>query len=295
MQPKKLITILEILNYSAGYLKEKGISEPRLNAELLMAEVLNCKRLDLYLQFDKPLIDIEKKKYKEHLFRRVKREPLQYILGHTNFYGYNIEISNSVFIPRPDTEVLVEEVLKYFRDYGNEINILEIASGSGCIAVALTSELKKLNKKFNYFGIDINIETLKIAEKNLKNNNCLNAHLLEYDFLSENFSYKSIENKFNLKLNCIVSNPPYIPIEEYNKLDDEVKLFEPKAALTDGGNGMTFYEKFIELYNKTKILHFLEIAYNSKNALEEKLKEKNINDFEFIKDYGNNFRVLRLL
>ena len=129
---EKLKTLLEILNYSANLLKENHISDARLNAELLMADALNCKRLDLYLEFDKPLQKDETEKFKKHLRRRLNNEPVQYIIGKTNFYGYDILVDKSVLIPRPDTEILVENLLKDIKESElKEANILEVGDRLG--------------------------------------------------------------------------------------------------------------------------------------------------------------------
>lgn len=280
----KLTTLLEILNYSTNLLKENNIIDARLNAELLMADALNCKRLDLYLDFDKPLQKDETEKFKKHLRRRLNNEPVQYIIGKTNFYGYDILVDKSVLIPRPDTEILVEKLLNDIKESGlQKVNILEIGTGSGCIAIAVCKELEKKNIKYDYKGTDVSEVAINLCKKNIEINNVKDIEIVNSNFLDESF----INN-----YDYVVSNPPYIPVNEYKELDLEVREFEPKLALTDNTDGLTFYKKFIELFQSGTAKFFLEIAYNARPALEILLNENNIRNYKFVKDYNNNDRIL---
>jgi release factor glutamine methyltransferase len=286
---EKLTTLLEILNYSTNLLKEKRISDARLNAELLMADVLNCKRLDLYLEFDKPLQKDETEKFKSHLKRRLNNEPLQYIIGKTNFYGYDILVDKSVLIPRSDTEILVENVLKSITDSEiHEVNILEVGTGSGCIAVAVCKELEKLNIKYTYKGIDISENAIELCMKNLVMNNVKNIEIIKNDIIVNDICTVFRDIKFDY----VVSNPPYIPLNEYNELDLEVREYEPKLSLTDNTDGLTFYKIFIKMFKSGTSDYFLEIAYNSKSFIESLLRNENIEKYRFIKDYNNHYRIL---
>ncbi|MDD5361582.1 MAG: peptide chain release factor N(5)-glutamine methyltransferase [Ignavibacteria bacterium] len=291
----KLSTLLEILNYSADLLSKNGIKDARLNVELLFCHVLSCSRLKLYLDFDKPLTQDEINKFKPLLKRRLKNEPLQYILGSTNFYGYEIAVNPSVLIPRPDTEVLVERFLEKTKDEDN-ISILEIGTGSGCIAAAVSGELGKNNKKYKYIGIDIGDEAISTATANLHANNIPEGSCIleKRDFLSEDFSVKELEEKYKLEFNYIISNPPYISIPEYKLLDREVLDYEPGTALTDSGDGLVFYRKLFEIKNICDAVFLMEIAYNRKDELTNLLECAGIKDYNFDKDYSGNYRVLTL-
>jgi release factor glutamine methyltransferase len=251
----------------------------------MMADALKCKRLDLYLEFDKPLQKSETDLFKSHLRRRLKNEPVQYITGKTNFYGYDIMVDESVLIPRPDTEVLVENLLIDIRESGlQEVNIFEVGVGSGCIAIAVCKELEKANIKYKYKGIDVSETAIDLCRKNAELNNVNDLEVESNDFMGlteMNYDY-------------VVSNPPYIPLNEYNELDIEVREYEPKYALTDSTDGLTFYKKFMSMFNSDKAKYFLEIAYNAKPALEKMLNEYNIEKFRFVKDYNNNYRILIL-
>jgi release factor glutamine methyltransferase len=294
MAGEKLTTLLEILKYSAELLKENGIKDARLNAELMLASVLDCDRMKLYLDFDKPLTVSEKENFKLMLRRRLKHEPVQYILGKTNFYGYDIRISKDVLIPRPDTEILVEVFLNYLKTKSQPHNIIEIGTGSGCIAVAVCKELEKINAEYFYFGTDISDTVLDIAKKNLELNKAVNYELLKSDFLKD-FSISYFDKELGKKPGFIISNPPYISHSEYRELDAEVREFEPAYSLTDNSDGYTFYRKFLEIYKVNSVDIFLEIAYNQKQKIVKLLQDKAVSDFEFIKDLSGNFRVLKLI
>ena len=286
MSEQKLKSLLEILNYSSGYLNDNSIENPRLNAELMLADIMNCKRLQLYLDFEKPLSSDEREKLKGYLRRRVKREPLQYILGKTNFFGYDIFLNNHVLIPRQETEILTEKVLNDIYTSGKEkINVFELGVGSGCIAIAILSELEKRGIECSYSGIDISEEAISAAKKNLDFYKLKNYSVEVQDITDEDYEIKE-------GYDYVVSNPPYVPIEDYKELMPEVNKYEPDYAVTDFGDGTRFYRKLLESYKSRKSNYFLEIAYNAKDKLENLLHEEGINNYTFEKDYSNNYRVL---
>lgn len=287
MAEKKLTTLLEILKYSANLLSENGIKDSRLNVELMFCEILKCDRMKLYLDFDKPLKSEEISIFKIMLKRRMQKEPLQYILGKTNFYGYDILLNNKVLIPRQETEILVDKVLEdIYQSERNNIRILEIGSGSGCIAIALSGELSKKDIKHKIISIDKSDEAINISSRNANLNN-IKAENLEFkklDYLKD-----GLQDKFDY----VVSNPPYIPAENIKVLDEEVKSFEPIDALTDGGGGLTFYRKiFSDFASKSKII--LEIGDGQRCLVEAEIIKNNIKDYNFYKDYCNIERVLKI-
>lgn len=286
MSEPKLKSLLEILNYSTSYLKEKNIENPRLNAELMIADIMNCKRLQLYLDYEKPLTTDEKEKLKGYLRRRVSREPLQYILGRTNFFGYEILLNEHVLIPRQETEVLVEKILNDVYASGKKnVKIFELGVGSGCIAVAILSELEKQGIECIYHGIDISEEGISMAKKNLDINNCKNNRLEIEDFLNEDYEIKE-------EYDYVVSNPPYVPIDDYKKLMSEVNKYEPAYAVTDFADGTKFYRKLFKMYKVRRSKYFLEIAFDATDKLGKILSEEGISFYNFEKDYSNNNRVL---
>lgn len=289
-EKKKLTTLLEILNYSADLLKQKGIKDARLNVELMLCEVLNCERMKLYLDFEKPLSMREITEFKQFLKRRLSNEPLQYILGKTNFYGYDIEVNKSVLIPRQETEILVEKVLdNVFGSKKDFVNIFEIGSGSGCISIALSGELSKKNIKHKIISIDRSPEAIGLANKN----RLLNGIGDEVEFsICDMFEFKNDSIKFDY----IVSNPPYISEIEFKELDEEVRDFEPKIALTDESDGLKFYREILrlkkEVYTDAKV--FCEMAYNQSEKIQTLIQEYGFTDYKIYKDLSNIDRVFEV-
>ncbi len=288
-------TVLDIIKSSTELLVSKNIASARLNVELLLCEVLDCDRVKLYLDFEKPLTKNELDLYREWFKRRMNHEPLQYITGHAYFYGYRFKVDENVLIPRQETEILVEKVLEdILKNVKNNpkdiLNILEIGTGSGCITIALAKKLDEQNQNYNIVAIDVSKEALEISKYNLEK--------LEGDTSKISFVEKDIFDidKFNKDIDYIVSNPPYIPFNEFEALDEEVNKYEPTISLTDYKDGLSFYRKIIELYSSTIITGrlFFEIAYNQKENLEKLSNEFKGLKLSFYKDYSDNFRVLEV-
>ena len=160
-----MLTVLESIKLSTEFLEKKGIESPRLNAEILLSEILNCKRLDLYLKFDQSLKELEISKYREWIKRRGLYEPIQYIIGKIEFFGLQFRVNSSVLIPRPETEILVEEVLRYSKSK-NGLKILDIGTGSGIIAIAIAKQLEDSQ----ITAIDISQEAINLAIENAVTN-----------------------------------------------------------------------------------------------------------------------------
>jgi release factor glutamine methyltransferase len=285
MAEKKLTTLLEIIKYSANLLNERGIKDSRLNVELMFCDILKCDRMKLYLDFDKPLKPEEIAVFKAMLKRRMLKEPLQYILGKTNFYGYEIILNNKVLIPRQETEILVDKVLEnIYLLQSDNINILEIGSGSGCIAIAISAELSKKKVNHKIVSIDKSEDAVTLSNQNAKLNN----------ISEENLEFKILDYlKYELpdKFDYVISNPPYIPAGNIKNLDEEVKSYEPIGALTDGGEGLIFYKKiFSDFFTKSQII--LEIGDGQKEIIEAEILKNGIKDYNFYKDYCNIERVL---
>lgn len=291
MSENRLSNLIDILNYSAKLLEEKGVEDSRLNAELLMSKVLGCSRLELYLNFDKPLNENEKEKFKILLRRRLKREPLQYILGYTEFHRYRFDLNNKVLIPRPETELLVELTLNFILNNKlKDIKILDAGTGSGCIAISLTKELSDKEVVHHITAVDVSEDALILAKNNSIYNKADTDSLSfkSADIFNGDFSFKGFD--------IVVSNPPYISKEEYEKLEPELRYFEPVISLTDYKDGLTFYRRFFELINNSDsvIKCFVETGYNQKENLEKIALNYNINDFIFHKDYNGVYRIMEI-
>lgn len=298
------MTVLESLQLSTDFLGKKGIESPRLNAELLLSEILKCKRLDLYLKFDQPLKENEVNIYREWIARRGKFEPLQYIIGNVEFYGLPFKVTPDVLIPRPETEILVETVLnklknntsvisnkeKNLRDFSpalpdqnDKIKILDIGTGSGNIPIALAKNLNDAELT----AIDISEKALSIAKENASANG-----------VEEKIQFISADVKkymSNYKFDIIVSNPPYISSEEYPVLQKEILNFEPMVAVTDSNDGLDFYRTIAE---RAKILLkkngeiFLEVGKDQSKHVADILEKNDFINIYFVKDYQQIDRVV---
>lgn len=250
-----LKTIGEIIELSAGYLK---IPRSKRIAEEIIAHVLKMKRLDLYLQFDQPVIESELIQIRAMLKRCVKHEPLEYVIGHLDFFGCQICVDSRVLIPRPETEILVEKIA----EVAKQGTLWDLCCGSGCIGIAL----KKANPDLQVTLSDISKEALCVARENAKNNG-VEVSILQGDFL-EPFE--------GSRADFIVCNPPYVTEEEYEQLDRSVRDFEPKLALV---GGLTFYERLaknLNLYLNPGGKIFLEIGSTQKEALMQIFPEAKI-------------------
>lgn len=279
-----MYTVLELINLSSDFLNKKGIDSPRLNAELLLAGVLGCKRLELYLSFDKPLEEKEIELYREYIKRRGKFEPLQYILGEVEFYGIKFIINNSVLIPRQETEILVERVIEC-ADKEKNLAILDIGTGSGNIVVTLAKYLT--NSVFT--AVDISAEAIAAAQNNAAYHNVeQKITFLQEDILADNFSNQGI-------FDVIVSNPPYIALKEYRTLQNEILNFEPKIALTDFEDGYKFYsaitQKSLRLLRPGGLL-FFEAGEGQGGKIAEILKQNGFIKIQMFKDYLDIDRVI---
>lgn len=208
-----------MLEWATSFFRSKEVASPRLSIEWLLAHVLNVKRLDLYLQFDRPLTPQELDELRPLVRRRATHEPLQYIIGTTDFYNITVCVTPDVLIPRPETEQMVERILQDHpadKDEG-PVRFLDIGTGSGCIALAV----KKARPHWQVTGIDISGPALQVAEQNA----CELS--LDVTFKEASLEHYQPSRKFDI----IASNPPYIGTEEAEGLPREVAGFEPAKAL----------------------------------------------------------------
>lgn len=224
-------TILEILKLSADYLSKKGISQPRLQAEELISQSLGIKRMDLYIQFDRPLNNEEVEKCRNWLQRRAQGEPLQYIQGWVDFFDCRIKVTPAVLIPRQETEILVDKIAKILSKYETlkDKVLWDICCGSGIIGIALKNRFNELTVCCS----DISPEALVVAKENAKSNG-VDIEFLEGDLF---LPFKGRKTDF------VVCNPPYISEKEFISLDCEVRDHEPRQALIGGETGLEFYQR----------------------------------------------------
>ena len=255
---------------STDYLGKKGIENPRLNVELLLGHVLNMNRVQLYLNFEKPLSLSELNQFRTFLQRRVKHEPIQYITGETEFYSLKFKVNRHTLIPRAETEILVEKIIevcnKNFVQQA-KIAVLDIGTGSGNIAVSIAKNVLTTC----ILGIDVNPEAVKLANENAQIHGVQDRIQFRVaDLFDDNFFFK-LTNKIDI----VVSNPPYISQGEFETLPIEVKKFEPYIALDGGKDGLSFYSRLLQI---------------SKNIL----KSNGIIGFEIGHDKGKQIKDLAL-
>lgn len=279
-------TILELIKLSADYLEKKGIEQPRLNAELLLADILKCKRINLYLSFEKPLQQDEIDRYREYIRRRASFEPLQYILGSVEFYGMELMINNSVLIPRPETELLVEKVIESGKNIPTP-KILDIGAGSGNIAVAIASNLPNAIVT----AVDVSNDALAVARENCVKYSLENSvHLICCDI-------KNLDSKLNDEFDIIVSNPPYVSQSEYSSLQKEILNYEPKIAITDFSDGFSFFKEIIlkspSLFKNAKGKIFFEMAQGQSEEIKNIMLKNNFIHIEIYNDLSGIPRVIK--
>lgn len=245
-------TILKLIDWTTTYFTEHDVLSPRLDAELLLSEILKLKRIDLYLNFEKPVAPSDLAQFKSLIQRRGKREPLQHILGHTDFFGRRFSVTPNVLIPRPETEQLVAHALEWLDAHSTATRVLDLGTGSGCIAITLALERPALQVT----AVDVSEAALAVARKNAEK---FGASIIlrhphsEFQVLAgTQSSCTTSGSPPPLQTLCgddvcdlLISNPPYIPSGEIDTLQPEVSRFEPRLALDGGEDGLAFYRQLL--------------------------------------------------
>ena len=275
-------TVLDILNKTTPWLAKRGIETARLDAELLLAHVLNCKRLDLYLQFDRPLEQVTLEQLRPLVRRRGEREPLQYIVGSTSFYGYSIQCDKRALIPRSETEQLI--TLAEAEGGEEPARILELGTGTGAIAIALAHAYPEAH----ITAIDKSADALALAAKNIEAQGLSGrVSLVESDW------YANVDGRFD----WIISNPPYLTEAELQSAQSEVQKYEPVSALVAGKDGMADIRRIIleapEYLNAGGYV-FLETGIAQREPLEVAAKEAGFTQFASHQDYSGRDRFFSL-
>ena len=226
----KIWTTINLIKWSEDYFVSKGISNAKLEVEWFLCHILDCQRIDLYVQFEQPLMENELSQFKEFITRRISGEPFQHILGKADFYGRDFKVNKHVLIPRPETEIIIELLKKKSKIK----SILEIGTGSGCIAATISLE----NLATSIIATDISRDALNVAKEN-----AFQLSVENIDFKIHDFLYADINSTFD----AVVSNPPYINSDEMDGLQKDVQDYDPKIALTDNSDGLSFYRRFAEI------------------------------------------------
>ncbi|OPX28984.1 MAG: protein-(glutamine-N5) methyltransferase, release factor-specific [Candidatus Cloacimonas sp. 4484_143] len=271
--------VFEIINWSEMQLKLAGIENPSLNAGLIISFFLGINRLELNLHADSDISQQHQILIQKAVARNSKREPIQYILGETDFYGLKIKVDKSVLIPRPETEYLVEKIIN---DNEKPDSILEIGTGSGCIAIAL----KKHFSNSKIVATDISETALETAAINSEINDVI-INFLQSDL------FENVSGKFDI----IVSNPPYIPKQEFEILPKQILEFEPENALLAADDGLYFYRAILEQAKKFLTKNgeiYFEIGHDQGNMINDFALNTGFNEIEIVKDLNGFDRIVRI-
>jgi len=271
---------LEVINIGANELRQKKIESCKLDSELLLSKILSKKREEVLSNLEQNICQNQFSKYKKLIQRRSQNEPMAYILEEKEFWSKNFFVSQDTLIPRPETELMVERLVKIFKK--KKISILDIGTGSGCIIISLLGEL--YNSKG--VGIDISKKAVLIAKKNGEKHKILDKI---------KFFNKSLDSEFNQKFDLIVSNPPYIKSNEIKNLSEDIKKYEPRIALDGGNDGLDVIKKVIYKTRytlKAKGMLALEIGNEQFKKVSEILKKKNFRIEHIITDYKDNVRCI---
>jgi release factor glutamine methyltransferase len=275
------MNIENILNNGINILQKSKIVNPQLDSEILLSASIKRDKKHIILNPKELLSSEQSEKFKSLIDRRRKGEPVAYLINKKEFWNNEFFVNKDVLIPRPDTELIIEQVLKIYSKE-SQLQVLDIGTGSGCILLSILKE----RPNFYGTGIDISKKSIKVSKINAKQLNLTNR---------VKFFHSSVDN-FNIgKYDIIVSNPPYIKLLSLKYLEKDVVNFEPKLALNGGFDG---FSKIRTVINKANTLikkngkFILEIGFNQKNKVKKILKEEGFYINKSIKDYGNNDRCI---
>ena len=281
-------TIIKLLQWAASYFKTHDIDSPRATGEILLAHALKCERIDLYLKFDQPLLGEELKTFKILVQRRIKREPVAYILGVKEFWSLDLEVTEDVLIPRPETECLVEAALELLsrQSSSRSWRILDMGTGSGAIVIALASQ----QPRHTYFASDRNVQAVKVARRNARRHSL--GEMIHYF----NADWLTSLNQKTAAFDMIVSNPPYIPSRVIGELQPEIHGYEPMAALDGNDDGLGCFNTIIgsaHHYLQPGGVLLLEIGHDQLEAVRRIAYDcGRYGNFGSRKDYAGHDRVV---
>lgn len=293
----------EVFEKTVAFFKEKKvIHTPRLDAELIISYALNCSRMDIYLKYDQPLTESEVNKCRELVMRRSQGEPLAYICGEKEFFGFPFNVNKSVLIPRPETEHIIEKAEEWVNNLSlnvlniqinpMEIHILDLGTGSGCIAISLAKRIPNAR----ILGVDISNEAINLARENAEINGVSDrVSFIQADASNTREMSQFILNFFKGKIDILVSNPPYISIDDL-RVEASVKKYEPHEALFAKNEGLFFLLEwsagYVDYLNKHSICLF---EFGCGQSLKLKKHFENLGVFEkieILKDLSGKDRII---
>lgn len=285
---ERSLTLLEAINLTRDFFRTRGIENPRLDAEILLAHVLGCERIDLYVNFDRHLDSDARARYRELVRRRAAREPLQYLTGVVEFMSLRLRVNENTMIPRPETELLVETAIGILHKEPEAKNVLDIGTGCGNIAVAIAHALPSVR----VFATDISRGALAVARKNAESLGVGDRITFLEGDLFEPLKQESLYMTFDM----VVSNPPYVSISEKESLAPEVAMHEPAVAIFAGEDGAYFHKRII--FEGKKFLTpggtmILEVGAGQADTVAALfLQDGAYCDIEKLKDYGGVERIV---
>ncbi len=283
-------TMSGIVNWASNILREHGVDSPRLDAEVILAYFMGCKRIDLYMHPAKDISESVAVRYKKAIQRRAQRVPLQYITNHAEFMSLDFYVDERVLIPRPETELLVDAVTKKSQILSKEreIVIVDIGVGSGNIAITLATKISNAR----IFAVDISTDALIVAKINAERHHVLD----KITFLCGDI-FKPLEGYgIESKIHFIVSNPPYVAIDEFENLQEEVRNYEPYGALVSGQDGLQMFKRIIagaNIWLKPWGLIVFEVGEKQIQKVAHLLEDAGcFKKTEFIEDYQHIYRII---
>lgn len=281
-------TIQKLLNWVTQFLTDKGIDSPRLSAELLLSHVLGLKRIELYTQYNQAIGKQELDKLRELVKRAGQNEPIAYLVDKTEFYSMELNVTPDCMIPSPETELLVQRAIEFLRTRNGIQYVCDLCTGSGCIAVAIAKNFPNAR----ILATDICDAALSVAATNVEKYQLQDKITLLSGDLFDPIIPQLDVGKFDL----IVCNPPYVSSGEYEKLDKNVKNYEPRLALFAGEDGMDIYRRIIEKvdsYLKPDAALILEIGYAQGPDVKELLEQTDVfGEIKIEKDLHDNDRIV---
>ena len=287
----KFQTVGQALKSIDKLFKNEGIINSKREVEILLSYSLEMSRSEIYLNFDRVLKDIEKKQLEKKIHKRIDKIPLQYITKHQEFMGMDFLVKKGVLIPRPETEILVEEVIKKLKNYkySNNLRVVDLGTGTGVIAISIA----KFIDNITIYATDISKKSLQTALKNTRKHDCEDKISFLQGDLFESFIGRIKKDS----LDGIVSNPPYIDSYDFKLLPPEIKDNEPKLALYGGIDGLNYYRKIIRIspkFLKKNGFVALEVGAGQAKKVKELILEENNfkQNVEIVRDYSGIERVV---
>ena len=274
------MNISNLLASVSRILKSNSIKTHVLDSELILSDILKSQREKLIINSDHTVSEEVINNFNKLILRRTKKEPIAYILNKREFWSKDFFVNQNTLIPRPETELLCEQLIKIFK--GKSINFLDIGTGTGCILLTILSEISEAKG----IGLDISKKAIDVARRNSKNLNLTSR---------AKFFTRSLEEIYGYKFDLVVSNPPYIKSIDLKNLQEDVRKFEPKIALDGGKEGLDVIKKVI--YKSKTILKklgllALEIGHGQHYKVSQILKKQGFKEELLIRDYRNNVRCI---